>query len=488
MIFINHQGTKTPRQPVLSSRTHVGDDNYRDRNKLVSWCLGGLNIFFVLLFLSTSAHARDKFLDIQEVTSPGGITAWFVEDHSVPVLSIEFSFKGAGAALDPEDKQGVARLLSNTMDEGAGDLDSQTFQKTLTDESISLTFSSSRDHFSGHLKTLTRNRDKAFELARLALAEPRFDEEPVNRMRDANLTRIKSSLTDPDWIAARIMNDIAYAGHVYARNSGGTLSSLQAITPDDLRAFKEAYLTKDRLLVTAVGDISAEELTGILDTIFGGLPARGMEVDTPDAVLKGAGEITLHEKDIPQTVVEILMPGIGRNDPDYYNAQVMNFIFGGSGFGSRLTEEIREKRGLTYGIYSYFAMLDHAPGYAISSSTKNESVAEMLALIDAEMKKMRDEPITEKELADAKSYLIGSMPLMLSSTDKIAGLLMGLRLDGLPVDYLDRRAERLESVGIQDVQNAAQRLLVPGAQTVVLVGQPQGVSATQTVEILPNVE
>lgn len=436
---------------------------------------------------TTQVPARESVLDIQEVTSESGITAWLVEDHSVPVIAVDFAFKGAGSLQDPPDKQGLARMVSNTMDEGAGNLDAQAFQKELQDLSISLSFNSGRDHFGGGVKTLTKNKDRAFALLKLALMEPRFDDEAIGRMRRGNQSRIRSSLTDPDWIAARLLNDVAFAGHPYALNSGGTLSSLEAITAEDLRGFHDSYLGRNNLVVSVAGDIDAPTLKATLDQVFGGLP----EVSVPapnDLELQHQGSIHVYEKDIPQTVVEIMQPGISRHDPDYFTAQVMNFVLGSSGFGSRLTEEIREKRGLTYGIYSGLFDLSHVDGVSVSTSTKSENVPEMLSLIDAEFNKMKDEPISDEELSDAKAYLIGSLPLALTSTDKIAGLLLSLQRDDLPINYLDQREESIRAATIDDVQRVAQRLLMPEKFVTILVGQPAGDLDATTIETLPNVE
>lgn len=435
-----------------------------------------------------SDSGTDKVLDIQKVVSDGGIEAWLVEDHSVPIIAMNFSFKDAGAAQNNAEQQGLARMLSNTLDEGAGELDSQAFQKELTDLSISLGFSSGRDDFGGSVKTLTKHSTRAFELLTLALTQPRFDPEPVERMRKANQSRIRSSLTNPDWIAARFMNDVAYAGHPYAMNSGGTLSSLEAITPDDLRAYHKAMIGKNNLVVSVAGDIKADALKTLLDDVFGALPDVTIP-ETPDIALQNAGSVTVFEKDIPQTIIEIVQPGIDRLDPDYQTAQVMNYVLGSSGFGSRLTEEIREKRGLTYGIHTYFYDLDHVETLAISTSTKNENVSEMLPLIRAEFDKLKTTPITDDELTDAKAYLIGSLPLSLTSTDKIAGLLQSIQVTGLPIDYLEKREEALEAVTADDVHKLAQKLLNPEAFVTVLVGQPEGIADDATIrKEIPNVE
>jgi len=443
----------------------------------------------VILFFGIHAQAEEKkFLPIQDVTTPSGLSVWLVEDHSLPIVAVQYIFLESGSANDPDGKQGLARMLSNTMDEGAGDMDSQTFQKVLSDKSISLTFNASRDGFGGNLKTLTRNEEAAFALLGKAIQDPRFDAEAVNRMRDANLVRIKSAMSQPDWMAARLINDRAFEGHPYAKNSGGTLTSLAGITPDDLRSFKKSYLTKDRLLVTVTGDITPDQVKKLLDKTFASLPDHAPQTGVKDTSVENTDKVYLYEQPIPQTMVEILMPAFGREDKDYYALQVLNYIFGGAGFGSRLMDEIREKRGLTYGIYSSVDDYQHLDAISISTSTKNESAAEVLDLIKSTMLKLQKESVGAKELADAKSYITGSMPLSLSSTDQIAGIVMSIRVDKLPIDYLDHFAEKINAVTPADIQRVAQRVLKPETMVTVLVGKPEHVTNVQRIEKLPNVE
>ncbi len=440
----------------------------------------------VLPFATFAKEPQQKFLDIQEITSAGGINAWLVEDHSIPVIAMTFSFRGAGAKNNTPAQQGLARLASNTMDEGAGDLTSQDFQKQLRDKSISLSFSASRDNFGGSVKTLSRNKKDAFNLLKLALTQPRFDEEPVSRMRASNQSRIKSSVSNPRWLAARLQNDRIFEGHSYALNSGGTLTTLEKITPDDLRAFHKT-LGKNQLVIGVAGDITAAELKTVLDNIFGDMPVVD-ETEITKTNLKNAGKTYLYEQDIPQSVIEMSQVGISRKDKDYYAANIMNFILGESGFGSRLMEEIREKRGLTYGVYSYFRQYDAVDVLHVSTSTANENVTEMLSLIHAEWDKIKDAPVSEQELNDAKSYLIGSLPLSLTSTSSIASVLLSLQLDDLPIDYLDQRAGKIQAVQIADIQAAAQRVLDKDSMTTVIVGKPQGIETAEKVTTLPNVE
>lgn len=445
----------------------------------------GLTIAF-FSFAATPASA--SMLDIKEVKSTSGINAWLVEDHTIPVISFRFAFRDSGTTNDPADKQGLTRLLSNTLDEGAGTLDSKTFQQTMADLSISLSFSASRDSFGGQVKTLTANKDKAFELLTLALTEPRFDQEAVDRMRLANLTRIKSDMTDPQWMASRLLNDVVYKGHPYGMNSGGTLSSLTKITPTDLRNKVKNELTRDRLIVSAAGDISEAELARLLDQVFGALPATGAAINTVDATLPETATTVLYKKEIPQTVIQMIMPGIDIKDPDYFAAEVMNFVFGGAGFGSRLMDVIREQRGLTYGVYSGLAGMKYANTVGISSSSKNETAKELIDLSLAEMQKMKETPVSAQELRDAKTFLVGSVPLDLTSTDRISGYMLSFQAEGLPKNYLDIRATGINAVTAEDVRRVAERVLRADKTTTILVGAPEAITPTTTVTTLPNVE
>lgn len=427
-------------------------------------------------------------LDIQIVTSKKGIKAWLVEDHSIPVLAMNFGFAGAGTVQDPQGLQGLARLMSNTMDEGAGDLDAQSFQTALRDHSISLSYGANRDHFTGNLKTLSRYQDKAFELLAVSLTKPRFDQDAVTRMISANQSRIKASLARPEWVAARIMNDVAFGDHPYAQNSGGTVRSLATITPLDLARYHANALGLDNLYIAVAGAITPEELSGALDDIFGALPKQAALQTIDDATLLHGGKIALYEKDIPQTIIQITQPGIDRHDPQYHVAKVMNFILGSSGFGSRLTRVIREERGLTYGIYTGFSHLNHSNTLSLHTSTKNESAAEMMDLIRQEWTRMASEPVSADELADAQSYLIGSLPLSLTSTDQIAGVALGLQLDGLPVDYLTQRTDAIKAVSIDDLTALSKKLLQLDSLSIVMVGNPQNIDADRIIEEIPNAE
>ena len=446
-------------------------------------------LFALLLTWASPAHAADKpFLDIKPVTSPGGITAWLVEDHSLPVIALAAGFRGAGAVNDPDNKQGLAQLLSNTLDEGAGPYDSAAFQRLLDNNAISLSFSSGRDHFYANLKTQRDTKDTAFNLLKLALSEPRFDADAVARMVAANQDRIRSNMTDGDWIAARLLNDKMYAGDPYARNSGGTLSSLAAIKPDDLRAFHRAHLARDHLMIGVVGDITAQELAPLLDQVFGPLPAKAAIPAHDKIALQNLGQRFAYLKYMPQTVIRMALPAPARDDADYDAFAVMNHILGAGGFGSRLTDIIREQRGLTYGIYTDTLDQTRVSALMLGTSTANAQVPEMLGLVRDEITRMQQNGPTADELSTARSYLLGSMPMALTSTDRIAALLLTQQLDQRPIDDLDRYRDRIKALTPDDLKRVAAKWLDPDRALTIMVGQPPETVAAQPITTLPNVE
>ncbi len=435
------------------------------------------------------ATANSAILDIQQVTSPKGISAWLVQDKTVPVVAMRFAFRGAGAVNDTAELQGLSQMLSNTMDEGAGDMDSKAFQSALENHSISLSFSSGRDDFGGSMVTLTKYQDTAFALLNLAVTKPRFDSDAVGRMQNANLSRLRGQMSDPSWMMARLTNAVVFADHPYAQNSGGTLSSLARITPEILRKKFQSELGRDRLVVAAAGNISAQQLGIALDRIFGDMPATSDVVELTHTTFKNS-ERALYRKDIPQTFITIVLPAIDRSNPDFATAQVMDFILGSSGFGSRLTEIVREKNGLTYGIYSGLSNQDYADLLTISTSTKNESADEVLSLTQDVLTDMAKNKVTEAEIKNAKSYLIGSVPLNMTSNAEIADIMIGLLAAGLPADYLDKREAALRRVTTDDVLRVAKRLLKDDKRQTILVGNPamDGVSDLRLVTTLPDVK
>lgn len=416
-------------------------------------------------------------VEVQRVVSPGGIEAWLVEDHGNPIISLDLAFRG-GSAAEPAAKGGLATLVASTLDEGAGELDSQAFQKALSDHSIGLSFQAGRDSFGGSLSTLTRYSDEAFDLLRLALTAPRFDAAPVERVRGQLQASLARQDQDPDAIAGRTLAHTLFGEHPYGRPAGGTAESLAAIGIDDLRTFARERLTRDRLVIGVAGDIGPERLAELLDSTFGALPVSGPALEVADVTPRAEGGVMVIERQQPQSVVSIAQPGISRDDPDFYAAYLVNYVLGGGGFASRLYAEVREKRGLAYSVYSYLAPYDHTALISAGVATQNARVGESLEVIREEWRKMAENGPTAEELADAKTFVTGNFPLRLTSTGKVSGILVTMQLDHLGIDYIDRRSALFDAVTLEDARRVARRLYDPAALTVVIVGQPEGVTAT----------
>jgi zinc protease len=419
-----------------------------------------------------------RAVTIERVVSPGGIEAWLVAEPSIPAIALRLAFRG-GAGMDPGGKAGLADMVSGLLDEGAGELDSKAFQQRLNDLAITLAFEAGRDHFDATLRTLSENRDAAFGLLKLALTEPRFDAEPVERIRSQLLVGLARSAEDPNAIAARSWFAAVFPDHPYGRPVRGTMESIKVITVDDLRVFVRDRLARDNLVIGVAGDITAEVLAPLLDETFGGLPESAVPEAVPEVRPSAAGETMVVERDIPQSVVVFGHEGLKRDDPDYYAAYVMNYILGGGGFSSRLTREVRERRGLAYSVHSYLRPMDHVGLVVGGVATENERLAESLAVIRDEWRRLRAGGVTDEEISHAKRYLTGSFPLRLDNRRKIAGILVAIQLDELGIDFLERRNGLIEAVSAEDIGRVVERLIRPETLTVVVVGKPEGVDPTR---------
>ncbi len=426
--------------------------------------------------MNASAQKISRAERVQQVVSPGGVAAWLVEDYAVPLVALEFSFVG-GAAQDPQGKAGTGSLLAGLLDEGAGDLEAEAFHRALDDHAIRLSFNVDRDDFGGHLQTLTRHVDKAFELLALAVNAPRFDAAPLERVRGQLNAVLKRESKDPDAMAARAWRQAAWAGHPYARSPRGELGEIDAVTRDDLVRLHKNMLARDTLKVAAVGAIDAQSLAAHLDAVFAKLPEKAVLAPVPDIEVGGLGRRIIVDYDVPQANIRFGRPGIARRDRDYIPAMVVNHILGGGAFTSRLFQEVREKRGLTYSVYSALALAEYSPTLIGATSTKNERAAESLAVIEAECARLSADGPTAEELEKAKKFLIGSYALRFDSSTKIAGHLLQLQREGFDADYLDRRNEEVEAVTLDDARRVAKRLIGDSRFLVAIVGRPEGLAA-----------
>ena len=428
------------------------------------------------LCLTLLALPANADVEVQEITTPGGLDAWLVEDHNIPFVSLQLRFRG-GASLDAPGKRGAVNLMTALLEEGAGDKDARTFAKATESLAASFRYNASDDAISISARFLTENRDEAMNLLRDSLANPRFDTPAIERVRRQVESNIRSSLKDPRDLAGMAFDEIVYGDHPYATSLNGTLDSVAGLTREDLVAAHKATLVRDRLYISAVGDITAEELTALLDDLLGDLPAEGPHLPGP-AKLHLPGGVKIVDFETPQSVAVFAQPGIDRDDPDFFAAYLLNHILGGGSFESRLMNEVREKRGLTYGVYSYLADKDGAQLWMGSVSSANDRIAEAVEVIRDEWSRIRENGVTEGELQDAKTYLTGAYPLRFDGTGPIADITVAMQMEGLPTDYIQNRNDMVEAVTLEDVNRVARELLDPSRLTFVITGQPEGIETT----------
>ena len=431
-----------------------------------------------------------RVLDIVELQSDKGIDFMMVSDPSLPIVTLNFSFRGAGSINDPAEKSGLGQLTSNTIDEGAGERTGQQYQEALQDRAIELSFNNNRDHFGGKIKFLKRHMDIAIELLNDALVRPRFDQEAIDRMRNANIMRVKSSQANTDWQASRLMNDVFFGDHAYAGNSGGTISGLSNVTADDMRQFMQDHLALNNLNVGIAGDVSVAEAKAIIDRVFTGLPKKTKDLAPLEQVEVFNGtKIVGYQSNSPQSSVQMVWPTLSKSDPDYFAFRVLNQILGAGGFSSMLMDEIREKRGLTYGIYSRIVHMDYTNYLSIESATSPENVEPMLVAIQDVLRSLKTTRVDDEMFAEAKSYMIGSMPLRFSSTQSLSATPLALKMDGLPMDYLDDWARNIHAVTADDVMRVANKIFANSQPNVtVIAGAIPKQRDIELIENLPGVE
>ena len=431
------------------------------------WLRALLLTFMALATFALPAHA----VEVREVRTPKGITVWFAEDHTVPIVAMNYAFYG-GTAHDPKEKLGLANFLSAMLDEGAGDMKSAEFQERMEELAMSMSHSAGKEWFSGSFRTLAKNRAESFRLLALAVNRPRFDAWPIERMRRQLIAAIRSKSQDPDHLAWRAFRHMLFGDHPYARDAEGTEEGIRAVTRADLQDLHQRLFTREQLLVTVAGAISQEEMVRFVDEVFGDLPAKSGMAQIPPPAMPQKARQQVITRPMPQTIVLMGHEGLLRSDPDFLPAYVVNHILGGGGFGSRLTEVVREKNGLAYSVYSAVFAYRNKGVFFAQAATRNDRAARARDLMKREIARMAKEGVSAKELAEAKEYLIGSWPLRFDSTTKIASILLGFRQQGLGVDYIRKRNDLMRAITLEQANHAARRLLHPEKLQVLLFGNP----------------
>jgi zinc protease len=430
----------------------------------------------VLIALPNVASA----MTIEKIVSPSGIEAWLVREKSVPLITLNYAFRG-GTSQDDAGKSGAAHFTADLLDEGAGELDSKTFHERLENHAIELGFQVGRDTFHGSLRALNEHRDEAVDLLRLALTKPRFDAEAVERVREQELSVLRRDTTNPNDLASRRWWQTAFPGHPYGRETKGTLETMARVTVDDLRDYVRRVFARNELKVSIVGDVDEKTAGELIDRAFGGLPAKNDLKPIPDTTPRGLGRRIVIDVDVPQAVVTFGGPGIARSDPQFMAAYIVNHILGGGSFSSRLYKEVREKRGLAYGVSNSLVWFRHAAVVLGGTATRADRTADALAVIEQETKRMAENGPTAEELAAAKSFLKGSYALTLDTSGKIAAQLTQIQIDNLGIDYIQRRSSLIDAVTIGDAKKAARRLYGSG-MLVTVAGRPKGLASSGPTE------
>jgi zinc protease len=436
----------------------------------------------LMAFLACAAVAvaapAARAMSIERVISPGGIEAWLVSDRTLPLIAVEFAFVG-GADQDPLDKPGIANLATSLLDEGAGPFDANAFHDRLERKAIELSFRTGRDYLRGSLRTLSENRDEAFDALRLALTEPRFDPAAVERERAKIMALLRRETLNPNDMANRTWWATAFPDHPYGLPVNGTLESVPNITIDDLKSYTRRALARDNIKIAVVGDIDAETAGKLIDRAFGALPAKADLTPVAPVIPQGLGRRVVVPLDVPQAVVEFGGPGIARSDPDFMAAYIVNHILGGGAFSSRLYLEVREKRGLAYGVSASLIWLNRAALLLGHTATRADATAQTIEIVEHEIRRLAEEGPTEDELAKAKTFLKGSFALGLDTSNRVASQLVQIQTDDLGIDYIERRADLIDAVTLADAKRVAKRLL-DGGMLVTVVGRPEGVTSSES--------
>jgi zinc protease len=426
------------------------------------------NVLAALVALIALAATPASAFNARQLKAPRGEEVWFAEDHALPMIAMVAAFP-AGSVYDPKGKDGLADFAASLLDEGAGKLDSTAYHAALADKAIQLSVDVDRDWTIVSLVTLSAQAKEAFRLLGLALAHPRFDNDAIARVRAQMLQGLRRKDEDPSEAAARDFHLVFFGGHPYAHDPDGDGPGVTAISREDLRDFAAGHWVRSGLKIAAAGDVDAASLSVLVRSAFGGLRAKAPP-EPPAPTRLGAPGLHIFAMDVPQPNAVFALPGLLRGNPDYIPAYVANYVLGGGGFSSRLTDEVREKRGLTYDISTDVPALRKAGLIEGRVATRADAMGKTIAAVRETMAKFSAEGPSAQELADAKTYLTGSYPLAFSSNAGIAAQLNAFERVGLPVGYIAKRNALIEAVTLDDVRRVARKWFDPKRLTVVVAG------------------
>jgi len=422
---------------------------------------------FAFAFL-TAAPVRAA--TIENIDLGKNATVWFAEDHTVPVIAFSISLP-AGSAYDPAGKAGLASFAASMMDEGAGNLSSKAFHEAVANRAIGFSARADRDHLVISITTLKENVPEAMRLLQMALTKPRFEADALARVRTQIIQVLQQDQAEPPRVAGRAFTNAFFGVHPYGHASIGEFGTISSITAADLRAFARKHWVTNGLKVAVAGDITKPALTKLLAATF--KPVSNHAVPAlPNIGRLGRPGVQIVPLPVPQPTAVFGLPGIMRADPDFIPGYVANYILGGGGFSSRLTDEVRVKRGLTYGVSTSLTAYSKASVMMGSVATRANAITQTVQVVKDTMATFAKDGPTQTELDDAKTYLTGSFPMAFASNGGTASQLGAFQRQNLDIGYVAQRNALIQAVTLADVRRVAKRLYDPAKLTVVIAGTP----------------
>jgi zinc protease len=421
----------------------------------------------LLLASGTSAAAE---IAPTKFVAANGITVLVLEQHFLPIVEIHALIK-TGSVQDPPDKAGLANLVASLLDEGTTTRTSKQQAEQIDFVGGALEVKASEDFTTASARVLKKDIDLGFTLLADMLQRPAFQKQEFERIRTQLLGEMASDNDDPGHIAMKAFNHLVFHGHPYRWPINGTEETLNKITLADVQTFYGREYSPSQVILTIVGDITLEQATAFVQTHFG-VWKKGTATarNTKKPLPVERKTVQLIEKDLTQSTIVLGHEGLSRTHPDYYSVTVMNYILGAGGFSSRLMDSIRDKQGLAYGIMSHFDARLMPGSFWVNLQTKTETTNQAITSVLSEIKSIRDIPVSDQELAEAKSFLVGSFPLRFDSTAKLAHVLAQVEFYGLGFEYFSDYPKWIDRVTKEDVQRVARQYLDPKRYALVVVG------------------
>jgi zinc protease len=406
-------------------------------------------------------HSSSYALDVKREVLDNGLTLLTVERHNLPIVKVSVGIK-AGSIIEPEEKAGLASLTAGLLTDGTKNRTARQLSEEIEFVGGAIGASADDDYTTVSLSVLKKDLNLGFELLADIILNPLFTENELNKKRERIKGSLKAREENPDFVASREFNKAVFGPHPYGRLTQGTAETLDVISRDDIADFHSAFYVPNNAIMSVVGDITPEEVKGLLKIYFSGWRTKAINISPPyvSAKTKEKKIITVN-KDITQANIILGHMGVSRDNPDYYSISVMNYILGGGGFESRLMQNVREEKGLAYDIHSFFDPGKFGGSFEVGVQTRNESANTAINEILKEIKEIRTAPVADAELSDAKSFLTGSFPLRFETGARIANFLIAVEYYGLGMDYIDKYPSYINSVTKEDVLRVAKKYLDP---------------------------